>query len=89
MAQQQKMRSQALRDQQELSDLEARLLKRQAEDLKKWIAKFAEANGYDFILDASAAIYAKKSSDVTEGVLKEMGVDPKAAKAKDAKDEGK
>lgn len=89
MAQQQKMRSQALRDQQELSDLEARLLKRQAEDLKKWIAKFAETNGYDFILDASAAIYAKKSSDVTEGVLKEMGVDPKAAKAKDAKDEGK
>ena len=89
MAQQQKMRNQALRDQQELSDLEARLLKRQAEDLKKWIAKFAEAKGYDFILDSSAAIYAKKSSDVTDGVLKEMGVDPKAAKAKDAKDEGK
>lgn len=88
MAQQQKLRNEAMRNQQDLSDLEARLLKAQAEDLKKRIAAFAEKNGYDFVIDSSAAIYSKKTADVTDSVLKEMGVDPKAAKAKE-KDESK
>ena len=86
MAKQQALRNEAMRNQQDLSDLEARLLKAQAEDLKKRIANFAEKNGYDFVLDASAAIYSKKATDVTPAVLKDMGVDPKTAQAKE-KDE--
>ncbi len=88
MTAQGKMRNEAMRNQQELADLEARLLKAQAEDLKARIAKFAEKNDYDFVLDASAALYSRKASDVTDAVLKEMGVDPKAAREK-AKNEGK
>ncbi len=83
MMAQQKLRSEALRNQQDLGDLEARLLKAQAEDLKTRIANYAEKNGYDMIFDASAALYAKDSFDVTDGVLKAMGVDPKAAQAKE------
>ncbi len=83
MVAQQKLRAEAMRSQQELGELEARLLKAQAEDLKTRIATFAEKNGYDMILDVSAAIYAKEAFDVTNEILKAMGVDPKAAKAKE------
>ncbi len=83
-----KLRNEAMRNQKELSDLEARLLKAQAEDIRARVAKFAEKNGYDFVLDASAALYSKKSADVTNEILKAMGVGPKAAKEK-AANEGK
>jgi Skp family chaperone for outer membrane proteins len=77
-----------MRNQQELSDLEARLLKSQADDLKKRIAAFAEKNGYDLVVDAAAALYSGRGLDVTDEILKTMNVDPKKAKAKE-KDEGK
>lgn len=88
MKQQQALRNEAMRNQQNLSDLEARLLKAQAADLKKRIANYAEKEGIDIVMDASAALYSKKSFDVTDAILKDMGVDPKAAKAKE-KDESK
>ncbi len=88
MMAQQRLRNEAMRNQQELSELEARLLKAQAEDLKARIQTFAEKHGYDMILDNAAAIYAKASFDVTDDILKSMGVDPKAAKAKE-QDESK
>ena len=87
VAQQQKLRSEAMRNQQDLSDLEARLLKAQADDIKKRVADFAAKNGYDCILESTVAIFAKPELDVTDGVLKEMGIDPK--KAKRDSDEGK
>lgn len=83
MTAQQKLRNEAMHNQQELSDLEARLLKAQAEDLKKRIATFAEKNGYDLVIDSSAALFAKKGLDVTDEILKSMNVDPKKAKAKE------
>ena len=83
MAQQQKMRQEMMRNQQDLGDLEARLLKAQAEDIKKRISAFATKNGYDAVLDDSAALYAKESLDVTDEILKDMGVDPKKAKGRD------
>ena len=87
---QQKLRNEAMRSQQDLQDLEARLLKTTNGDLRKRIAKFAEANGYDFIVDVSATAFAKESFDVTPAVLKAMGIDPAVLKAeKDAKNEGK
>jgi len=84
---QQRMRNEAMRSQQDLQDLEARLLKATSADLRKKIAAYAEENGYDVILDGSAAPYAKAALDVTPGILKSIGVDP--AKAVDPKDEDK
>ncbi len=86
MAAQGKLRNEAMRNQQELADLEARLLKAQAEDIRARVAKFAEKENYDFILDASAALYSKKSANVTDEILTAMGVDPKAVKEKAEKE---
>lgn len=77
---QQRLRAEAMRSQQDLQDLEARLLKTTTSDLRKRIGKYAEKNGYDFIFDSNAAPYAKKTYDVTDAVLREMGVDPAEAK---------
>ena len=85
---QQKLRDETVRNQQQLADLESKLLKAQASDLRKKITTFAGKNGYDLILDAAAAIFHSKELDVTDAVLKEMGVDPKAAREK-MKNEGK
>lgn len=80
MQQQQKIRSEMMRSQQELSQLEAGLLKAQSDDLKKRISKFADKNGYDIVIDSTAALYSKDSFNVTDAVLKDMGVDPAKAK---------
>lgn len=80
---QQRLRTEAMKLQQDLSENEARLLKVQADDIKKRVADFAEKNGYDIILDSTSAIFSKAEFDVTDDVLKEMGVDPKKAKGKE------
>ena len=79
----QRYRSEAIRCRQDLQDLEARLLKATTDDLKKRIAKYAAANGYDLILDSNAAAYATNTLDVTDTMLKDLGVDPKEAKGRD------
>lgn len=92
--QQQAIRKKAVESQDQLSRAEARLLRYQADDLKKRIAKFAEENGYDLVLDGAAAVYNRGSTDVTDEILKAMGVDPEKARSKasdggDGEDEGK
>ena len=79
----QQYRSEAVHFRQELQDLESRLLQATTDDLRKRIAAFAEANGYDVIFDSNATTYAKPSYNVTDAILKDMGVDPKNAKGKD------
>lgn len=79
----QRYRSEAMRCRQDLQDLENRLLKTTTDDLRKRIAKYAEANGYDLILDLNAAAYSKPSLDITDGMLKELGVEPGDAKGRD------
>ena len=79
VAGQQALRSEAMRAQQDLQAMETKFLKITSDDLRKTISAYAEKNGYDLIVDASAAPYAKKSIDCTDGVLKEMGVDPAKA----------
>ena len=87
---QQSIRSEMMRTQQDLQGLEGRLLKATTEDLHRRVDEFAEKNGYDLIVDAAAAPFAKKSLAVTPEILKAMGVDPAAAKGpKDSSDEGK
>ena len=46
----------------------------------KRVKEFAEAKGYDMVLDSQAAVFGKKSFDVTDEILKAMGVDPAKAK---------
>ena len=79
----QRYRSEAMRSRQDLQDLEARLLRTTTDDLKKRIAKYAAANGYDLIFDSNAAAYATGTLDVTDAMLKDLGVDPKEAKGRD------
>ena len=79
----QRYRSEAMRCRQDLQDLEGRLLKTTTDDLRKRINKYAEATGFDLIIDQTAAAYAKKSFDVTDGLLKDLGVDPANAKGRD------
>ena len=79
----QRYRSEAMRCRQDLQDLEARLLRTTTDDLRKRIAKYATAKGYDLIVDSNAAAYAAKTLDVTDAMLKDLGVDPKEAKGRD------
>ena len=79
----QRYRAEAVRCRQDLQDLEARLLKTTTDDLRKRIAKYAAANGYDLIFDSNAAAYATSTLDVTDEMLKSLGVDPKEAKGRD------
>jgi len=93
MTQQQKARSEAMRSQQDIQALEARLLKVTTDDLRKYVDAYAKANGYTVILDKSAAAFSLPESDVTMGVLKDMGVEnpvkPGEDDAKGKADEGK
>lgn len=73
---QQRIRAEMLRSQQDLQELEGRLLKATTEDLREKINAFAAANKYDLIVDITAAPFASEKLDVTPTILKSMGVDP-------------
>lgn len=79
----QKLQSEVRRSQQDLADLEARLLKTQTADIRKKVEDWASKQGYDLVLDASAAIYARPEFDVTDKVLVVFGVDPANARPAD------
>ena len=79
----QRYRSEAMRCRQDLQDLESRLLKTTTDDLRKRLAAYAKKTNYDFIYDSNAVPYAKSGYDVTDEMLKELGVDPKDAKGRD------
>ena len=79
---QQEMRQMASRFQGDLSDLESRLIKLETDDIREKIRAYAKKNGYDFIADGTMLAFAKESYDVTDAILKSMGVDP--AKRKEA-----
>jgi len=79
----QRYRSEAMRFRQDLQDLESRLLKTTTDDIRKRITKYAEEKGYDMIFDKTATPYAKPSYEITDDMLRVMGVDPKKAKGRD------
>ena len=84
---QQEMRQMATRFQNDLGELESRLIKLQTDDIRAKISAYAKENGYDFIADGTMLAFAKESYDVTDAILKAMGVDP--AKRKEKKDQEK
>jgi Skp family chaperone for outer membrane proteins len=87
IAGQQELRASAQHYQNELADLEQRLIKIETDDIRAKVSKFAKENGYDMIVDSSMLAFAKDSYDVTDKILKIMNVDP--AKRKELKDTDK
>lgn len=76
---QQDMRAEDQRCQEELADLQQRLFKIEKKDIEAKIAEFAKEQGYDMIVDVAACGFSKPELDVTEDILKKMGVGkPKA-----------
>ena len=84
---QQEMRQMASRFQGDLSDLESRLIKLETDDIREKIRAYAKKNGYDFIADGTLLAFVKESYDVTDDILKAMGVDP--AKRNEKKEKAK
>lgn len=78
----QRYRAKAMSNRQELSDLEGRLLKATTEDLRKRINAIAEKSGYDFVFDKTATPFAKAEYEITDVLLRDMGVDPVKAKGR-------
>jgi len=74
-AAQQEMRSEDQHYQDELADLQQRLFKIEKKDVEAKIAEFAKDGGYDLIVDVAACGFSKPELDVTDGVLKKMGVE--------------
>jgi len=72
--QQQKMRAEGLRAQQDIQALENRLLKVTTDDLRKYVDAYAKENGYVLIVDKEDAAFADPAIDVTPAILKAMGV---------------
>jgi Skp family chaperone for outer membrane proteins len=66
--------------QRELSELDTRLLRQVTGDIRELITKYAQENKYGMIFDATTMAYADPKVDVTDDVLKRMGVDPKVRK---------
>ena len=83
---QQDMRQMATRFQNDLGELETRLLKMETDDIRAKISAYAKAHGYDFIADGTILAFAKESYDVTDDILKSMGVDPAKRKEKKEKE---
>ena len=72
---QQEMRADDQHYQDELADLQQRLFKIEKKDIEAKITAFAKEQGYDMIFDVAACGFAKPELDVTDAVLKTMGVD--------------
>lgn len=71
---QQEMRAEDQRYQEELSDLQQRLFRIEKKDVEAKLAEFSKEEGYDLIVDVVACGFAKPELDVTDAVLKKMGV---------------
>ena len=80
-AAQQEMRADDQHYQEELADLQQRLFKIEKKDVEAKIAAFAKTQGYDMIIDVAACGFSKPELDVTDAILKAMGVEkPKTDK---------
>jgi Skp family chaperone for outer membrane proteins len=77
---QQEMRADDQHYQNELADLQQRLFKIEKTEVEKQIREYAKAEGFDLVVDAAACGFAASKLDVTDAILKKMGVDPKKNK---------
>lgn len=79
------LRQEAQKLQRELAELDTRLLRQVTGEIRETITKYAKDTKTDLVMDASTLAYSDPKLDVTDDVLKRMGIDPKVRK--DAKDE--
>lgn len=75
--------------QRDLSELDTRLLRQVTGDIREVLTKFAQEKGYGMVFDMTTMAYADPKLDMTDDVLKRMGVDPKVRKEAEAKDKAK
>ncbi len=83
------LRTEMQKLQRELGDLDSRLLRQVTGDIREVLAKFAKDSKYTVVLDGTTLAYFDPKLEVTDEVLKRMGVDPKvrtAAKEKAEKE---
>ena len=66
--------------QRELGDLDARLLRQVTGDIREVLTKYAQETKTSIILDGTTMAYFDPKLDMTDEVLKRMGVDPKLRK---------
>ncbi len=76
--------------QRELSELDTRLLRQVTGDIRDVLSKYAQESKFTIILDGTTMAYFDPKLEVTDDVLKRMGVDPKVRKeAKDKAEKDK
>jgi len=85
IAARQDMEAEVRRYQNELSELEARLMKLQTDEIREKITAYAKEHGYDMIIDSTMLAYSKETLEVTDDILRAMKIDP--AKRKELKEE--
>lgn len=66
--------------QRELGDLDSRLLRQVTSDIRDVLTKYAQEVKYSVILDGTTLAYFDPKLEVTDEILKRMGVDPKLRK---------
>lgn len=81
MEAQQSYQMEARRAQAELQRLDETMLRATTDSIRKRVEAYAQEKGYDIIVDTSITPFSKKSLDVTDEILKLMGVDPEKARA--------
>ena len=79
------LRQEAQKLQRELADLDTRLLRQVTGEIRETITKYAKDSKSAIVMDASTLAYHDPKLDVTDDVLKRMGIDPKVRK--EAKEE--
>jgi Skp family chaperone for outer membrane proteins len=78
------LRAEMQKLQGELGDLDSRLLRQVTSDIRDVITKFAEEKKFDAVLDSTTMAFFNARLDVTDDVLKRMGVDPEVRRKKEA-----
>ena len=75
----------------DLEEQDARLLRQVMGEIREKVTAFAKDNKYTVVMDGSTLAYFDPKLDVTDEILKKLGVDPKVRKAAeaDAKTDGK
>ncbi len=78
------LRAEMKKLQEELGDLDTRLLRQVTADIRDVITKFAEEKKFDAVLDSTTIAFFNAKLDVTDDILRRMGVDPEVRRKKEA-----
>ena len=77
------LRAEMQKLQEELGDLDSRLLRQVTGELRNLITKYAEEKKIDAIYDSTTMAYFNPKMEVTDDILRRMGVDPEVRNRKE------